>query len=101
MSGADTNTAIALALQPWPTEDHHSDSIEKLIRRIAAERGHIRNVTEEDLEEEIREAEAGNDVMIEEEGEEETPDENKLLEALYKTKFEMRDILGYGTLCFH
>jgi mediator of RNA polymerase II transcription subunit 17, fungi type len=48
-----------LSLRAWPKKDDTSTALSSLISRINVERGSFRNVTEESLEEEIRQSESG------------------------------------------
>ena len=45
---------ISISLQAFPPPDKEKESLQYLIQRINAQRGSFRNVTEESLEEEIR-----------------------------------------------
>lgn len=50
-----------ISLRAWPSKDDKATALASLITRINAERGNFRNVTEDTLEEEIRQTEAGKD----------------------------------------
>ena len=47
------------SLQAWPAVDKDKESLQFLISRINDQKGSFRNVTEESLEEELRDAEVG------------------------------------------
>ena len=50
---------LSLSLQAFPNVDKDKESLKYLISRINQQKGSFRNVTEQSLEEEIREQEAG------------------------------------------
>ena len=55
------NNQLSLSLQAFPPPDKEKDSLQYLIKRVNAQRGSFRNVTEQSLEDEIRALEAGGD----------------------------------------
>lgn len=79
MSGIPDN--FPMSLRPWPTKESNGSALPTLISRINAERGQFRNLTEEDLLEEIakgeNEAEADNDEMSTEDEIQAAPDRQK------------------------
>ncbi|OBT63771.1 hypothetical protein VE03_06927 [Pseudogymnoascus sp. 23342-1-I1] len=80
MSGIPDN--FPMSLRPWPTKEANGSALPTLISRINAERGQFRNLTEEDLLEEIakgeeNEAAADNDEMSTEDEIEAAPDRQK------------------------
>ncbi len=50
---------LSLSLQAFPVIDKDKESLQYLIARVNEQKGSFRNVTEESLEEEIRNAEEG------------------------------------------
>ena len=52
---------LSLSLQAFPPHDKGKDSLQYLIQRVNAERGSFRNVTEQSLEDEIRNSEVEGD----------------------------------------
>jgi mediator of RNA polymerase II transcription subunit 17, fungi type len=56
-SSASTDT-LSLSLRAWPEYNVNASSLSSIIPRISQQRGHIRNITEEGLLEEIKAAEA-------------------------------------------
>ncbi len=50
---------LSLSLQAFPPADKDKESLQYLIRRVNEQRGSFRNVSEQSLEEEIRELDAG------------------------------------------
>ena len=70
-----------MSLRPWPTKEAYGSALPTLISRINAERGQFRNLTEEDLLEEIakgeNEAAADNEDMSTEDETEAAPDRQK------------------------
>ena len=50
---------LSLSLQAFPAPDKDKESLQYLIQRVNAQRGSFRNITEQSLEDEIRESEAG------------------------------------------
>lgn len=50
---------LSLSLQAFPPVDKEKESLEYLIRRVNNQRGSFRNITEQSLEEEIRELDTG------------------------------------------
>jgi hypothetical protein len=50
---------LPLSLRAWPRKDDSDTTLSLRISRINLERGSFRNVTEESLEEEIQQSEAG------------------------------------------
>ena len=50
---------LSLSLQAFPPPDKEKESLKYLIQRVNAQRGAFRNVTEQSLEEEIRNYENG------------------------------------------
>lgn len=82
----NTTNASALTLRAWPhTEESAQHSLSTLIRRINAQEGSFRNITEESLEEKIRQAgpdiEPGETTVANEGGEEEKSQREKVHEA--------------------
>jgi len=50
---------LSLSLHAFPPADKDKESLQYLIQRVNEQRGSFRNITEQSLEEEIRELEAG------------------------------------------
>ena len=50
--------AVQLSLRTWPEEDVAARSLRSLIPRISKQRGHLRNINEEDLAQEVQALEA-------------------------------------------
>lgn len=80
MSGIPDN--FPMSLRPWPTKEANGSALPTLISRINAERGQFRNLTEEDLLDEIakgeeNEAAADNEEMSTEDETEAAPDRQK------------------------
>lgn len=50
---------LSLSLQAFPPVDKEKESLEYLIRRVNNQGGSFRNITEQSLEEEIRELDTG------------------------------------------
>lgn len=73
-----------ISLRAWPSKDDKAVPLSSLISRINSERGSFREITEEDLTEELRKDEAGldsskDDNESEVEDVEEEPDRSKEL----------------------
>ena len=72
---------LPMSLRAWPTKESNATALPTLISRINAERGQFRNITEEDLLEEIAkgesEAAADNEETSTEDELEATPDRMK------------------------
>jgi len=64
---ASQTASFQLSIRPVPRK-HDAETLPQLIGRINEERGHFRNITEDSLQAEIevRDAEAGEDVTIDE-----------------------------------
>jgi mediator of RNA polymerase II transcription subunit 17 len=91
-----------LSLRAWPPKDDTTTALASLIKRINAERGTFRNVTEESLKEEIKQSEAGadnkgDDGSEEDEVEEEEPDR---LKELTSAREELLGQLEYDSQSF-
>ncbi|KAI9782595.1 MAG: RNA polymerase II mediator complex subunit [Geoglossum umbratile] len=54
---------LSLSLRAWPEYNTNASSLSSIIPRISQQRGHIRNITEEGLLEEIKAAESGDDAV--------------------------------------
>ena len=61
-SSVPTDT-LSLSLRAWPEYNTSAGSLSSIIPRIGQQRGHIRNITEEGLLEEIRAAETDDGAM--------------------------------------
>lgn len=81
-----------LSLRPWPTKDDGRSALPTLISRINAERGEFRNLTEEDLLEEIAKAEQLDTEADNEEGE--TEDEDEAPDRLKEVMDAKAEMLG-------
>ncbi|KAI9833699.1 MAG: RNA polymerase II mediator complex subunit [Phylliscum demangeonii] len=57
-TNSERPSSLALPLRVWPTEDPILDSLPSLVRRINEQKGHFRNVTEQSVDDEIRDANA-------------------------------------------
>ena len=51
--------SVPVSLRPWPTEDPGSEDLQLQLQRLYQQRGHVRHITEEGLQEEINNAEDG------------------------------------------
>lgn len=78
-----------LSLRPWPVEKSEDNATLKFQDRLFRERGHFRNITEEDLEEEVRKVELGVEEEKDDDEEEAAPDYRKRTEELFRAKNEM------------
>ncbi len=85
-----------LSIRPWPAKEDTSDSLPYLINRIVEQRGHLRNITEASLENEIRALEAGEEGdVIKDEVEGSRPqDAESRRKELYAARVEMLKYIG-------
>lgn len=100
MSGLDSLKDVAL--RPWPAsknDETSRDVILQQIEQLAAERGHLRNITEQSLQADI---DAGKDVPDEAKDSSEDDDEEKKPQTfderraeIVKMQFEMSNHLEY------
>jgi mediator of RNA polymerase II transcription subunit 17 len=99
MASASTTTNVAL--RPWPStkkEKLEPVDIFNQVNQLAAERGHLRSVTEQKLQEEVDNGEdATEDVMqgVEKEGLPKTQSRDERLQELARAKAEMLAKLKY------
>ena len=90
-----TSTSFPLSLRPQAVKHDEADPIPEFIRRLKEERGHLRNITEESLREELRQAEDGES----EEGDggqedAEALDPEAQRKRVYEAKAEMLQFVG-------
>jgi hypothetical protein len=90
-------SSFPISLRPLPKEDAKSELLHDLIYRIHTERKGIRNVTEEHLEEEIREEENGllQDEDVDSEDEAKEDEEKGTPKFIAKKRLEMTKNLQY------
>lgn len=95
---ADLNSSsFPISLRPLPKTEAESEVLHDLIYRIHTERKGIRNVTEEQLEEEIRAEELGlaQDEGVDSEEETKEEDEKGTPKFIAKKRLEMTKNLQY------
>jgi mediator of RNA polymerase II transcription subunit 17 len=98
---ASSSTTTNVALRPWPStkkEKLEPVDIFNQVNQLAAERGHLRSVTEQKLQEEVDNGEdATEDVMqgVEKEGVPKTQSRDERLQELARAKAEMLAKLKY------
>jgi mediator of RNA polymerase II transcription subunit 17 len=63
MDASVPTDTLSLSLRAWPEYNTNASSLSSIIPRISQQRGHIRNITEEGLLEEIKAAETGDDAV--------------------------------------
>lgn len=73
MEPSASSASLSLPLRIWPKNDPSQHTLASLIPRISEQKGRFRNVTEENLEEDIRASNAGEEAQTLQSGEE---DEN-------------------------
>jgi mediator of RNA polymerase II transcription subunit 17, fungi type len=97
-SGAASQASddILLSLRPWPREDPASQSLETILPRIHHQYKHFRHVTEERLEQEIKDQEKGT-VREDDESsvaESEAEDDKATPETVFARKQKLQNFVG-------
>lgn len=96
MASEMTSPSFTVSLQPEAARNDGSDALPELIRRINVERGHLRNITEEGLKEEIQKAENG---VVDQEADDDEDGKPQDLESrrkqLFDSKMEMIEAISY------
>ncbi|KAI9663335.1 MAG: RNA polymerase II mediator complex subunit [Alyxoria varia] len=92
-----TATSFPLSLRPQAVKDEEADSIPVFVRRLNEERGHLRNITEDSLREELKTAEEG-DTEDAEYGQEdvEALDPEAQRKRVYEAKAEMIQFVAHA-----
>jgi mediator of RNA polymerase II transcription subunit 17 len=83
---------LQISLRAWPSDDPNANSLPPLIERINKQRGDFRNITEQSLEQEIRDLELGHADQAEENGEVDIKKEN--VDRLKEIQDARQDILS-------
>lgn len=101
MSGADSLKDVAL--RPWPAskkDELSKDALLQQVEQLTTERGHLRHITEQSLQADIK---AGNNVPDDykesseaEDEEKEAPSRKERMEEIFKMQMEMAGHLEYA-----
>lgn len=89
--------ALPVSLQPQPSKVEQQDALPDLVRRIKDERGHLRNITELGLQDEIQRQDAGDSDKVG--NDEDTETGPKDLETRQKELLEARDAMMLNVSC--
>jgi mediator of RNA polymerase II transcription subunit 17 len=101
MSGIDSLKDVALRPWPAPEKDELSkDALLQQIEQLTTERGHLRDITEQSLQEDI---DAGKNIpddakegSEDEDDEKEAPSRKEKMEEIFKMQMEMAGHLEYA-----
>jgi len=93
------NMSFSVALQPLIKSQAETASLQDLVRRINEERGAFRNVTEDQLKEEIaRDQLTANDDTVDVEEEDAPQDFEKRRKEVFTARNEMLQLVGYAEI---